>query len=279
MNDGWLCDSILKTAARPSPMSTAPAFSPGPCSTCGPVGRQRLQVHARALVAAVLGPHHREDAELGEVRLAAHEARRCGRIRRGLRPWRSSTCRIDHAARDQRCRPDATATTDSKMHEAVGAAERGSHARSGCGIRPTTLRASLQRPAMLSTDPFGFAASVDRAAARRVAEDDLPVRFELREHVRRREVVAFAVRDRHPQHLARRGRGRERRVGLLDADVHVLAVELQARGCAASRRAAARPRAESGSRCRCRAPARRASANACTARMIGEKRAIAPVRR
>jgi 1,4-alpha-glucan branching enzyme len=36
MNDGWLCDSILKMAARPSPMSTAPAFSPGPCRTCGP---------------------------------------------------------------------------------------------------------------------------------------------------------------------------------------------------------------------------------------------------
>src|SRR4051794_20547290 len=37
MNDGWLWLSILKMAARPSPMSTAPAFSPGPCSTCGPV--------------------------------------------------------------------------------------------------------------------------------------------------------------------------------------------------------------------------------------------------
>ena len=36
-------------------------------------GGQRLQVHARALVAAVLGPHHREDAELGEVGLAAHQ--------------------------------------------------------------------------------------------------------------------------------------------------------------------------------------------------------------
>ena len=33
--------------------------------------RQRLQVDARALVAAVLGPHHREDAELGERRLAS----------------------------------------------------------------------------------------------------------------------------------------------------------------------------------------------------------------
>ena len=35
--------------------------------------RQRLQVHAGALVAAVLGPHHREDAELGEVRLTAEQ--------------------------------------------------------------------------------------------------------------------------------------------------------------------------------------------------------------
>ncbi len=37
MKEGWLCDSILKTTASPSPMSTTPAFSPGPCSTRGPV--------------------------------------------------------------------------------------------------------------------------------------------------------------------------------------------------------------------------------------------------
>ena len=34
---------------------------------------QRFQVHARALVAAVLGPHHGEDAQLGQVRLAAEK--------------------------------------------------------------------------------------------------------------------------------------------------------------------------------------------------------------
>src|SRR6266705_1463887 len=33
MNDGWLCDSILKAHAHPSPMSMIPAFSPGPCTT------------------------------------------------------------------------------------------------------------------------------------------------------------------------------------------------------------------------------------------------------
>src|SRR5580704_6891367 len=33
MNDGWLCDSILKAQAQPSPISMIPAFSPGPCNT------------------------------------------------------------------------------------------------------------------------------------------------------------------------------------------------------------------------------------------------------
>src|ERR1700704_4925777 len=37
MNEGWLCDSILNTAQSPSPISTAPAFSPGPWTTRGPV--------------------------------------------------------------------------------------------------------------------------------------------------------------------------------------------------------------------------------------------------
>src|SRR5438105_1486324 len=35
MKLGWLWLSILKTAARPSPMSTTPAFSPGPWITQG----------------------------------------------------------------------------------------------------------------------------------------------------------------------------------------------------------------------------------------------------
>src|SRR3569833_2254060 len=37
MYDGWLWLSILKIAAWPSPISTTPAFSPGPQITCGPV--------------------------------------------------------------------------------------------------------------------------------------------------------------------------------------------------------------------------------------------------
>src|SRR5258708_2163754 len=41
MAEGWLCDSILNTAAQPAPISTAPAFSPGPCSTASPVEGSR----------------------------------------------------------------------------------------------------------------------------------------------------------------------------------------------------------------------------------------------
>src|SRR5260370_40848098 len=37
MKEGWLWLSILKTTASPSPMSTTPAFSPGPQITRGPV--------------------------------------------------------------------------------------------------------------------------------------------------------------------------------------------------------------------------------------------------
>ena len=37
MKEGWLWLSILNTAAKPSPMSTTPAFSPGPEMTWGPV--------------------------------------------------------------------------------------------------------------------------------------------------------------------------------------------------------------------------------------------------
>src|SRR5208282_6368664 len=37
MNEGWLWLSILKTTASPSPISTTPAFSPGPHITRGPV--------------------------------------------------------------------------------------------------------------------------------------------------------------------------------------------------------------------------------------------------
>src|SRR5271163_393376 len=45
MKEGWLWLSILKTTASPSPISTTPAFSPGPQITRGPVvGRVLSQI-------------------------------------------------------------------------------------------------------------------------------------------------------------------------------------------------------------------------------------------
>ncbi len=45
----------------------------GPLDDARAGGRQRLEMHARALVAAVLGPHHGEQPELEQVGLAAHQ--------------------------------------------------------------------------------------------------------------------------------------------------------------------------------------------------------------
>src|ERR1700745_2859116 len=45
MKDGWLWLSILNTTASPSPISTTPAFSPGPQMTRGPaVGNVLSQI-------------------------------------------------------------------------------------------------------------------------------------------------------------------------------------------------------------------------------------------
>src|SRR5204863_843078 len=63
---------------------------------------------------------------------------------------------------------------------------------------------------------------------RRVAENDLSVGLEPGDRVRLGEVVALAVRNRYAKHLTGAAQSRERRVGLFDADVEVLAAELQA---------------------------------------------------
>jgi hypothetical protein len=42
--DGWLWLSTLSTTARPSPTSTAPAFSPGPSTTRGPSDGNRRRI-------------------------------------------------------------------------------------------------------------------------------------------------------------------------------------------------------------------------------------------
>src|SRR4051794_37230661 len=121
--------------------------------------RELPQVNPRALVAAVLRPHHRENSELGQRRFALERSddpvvlvpREAVPVQR---------CLIDRHAPRTAPSPDSAATTDWSMTRPSALPSGPSHARSGCGMRPTILRASLQMPAMLLTDPFGFAASV-----------------------------------------------------------------------------------------------------------------------
>ena len=79
MKHGWLCDSILNAATQPSPMSTTPAFSPGPLDHVRALGRELAQVHAGGLVGAVLAPHGGEDAELGLGSARGRGSRGCAR--------------------------------------------------------------------------------------------------------------------------------------------------------------------------------------------------------
>ena len=55
----------------------------------------------------------------------------------------------------------------------------GSLARSGWGIIPSTLRPSLQMPAMFSSDPLGLASAVTSPLGVRIAKDDAVLVFQL----------------------------------------------------------------------------------------------------
>ena len=211
-------------------------------------------------------------------------ARRCGRIRRAsgraVRGRSASMAAHDDAHRCAPATPARARPTRTGRGRRRCRAPARRRARDAASARRRCAR-SLQMPAMLLSEPFGFAASVTSPPRVAVAEDDAAGRPRARAiDVGRRVVVAFAVRDRH---AAAPGPGAarcgERRVGLLDADAARARSGTSGRGCAASRPAAGRPRAAPGSRCRCRAPGRRAARTRATAAMIGENRAMAPVRR
>ena len=84
----------------------------------------------------------------------------------------------------------------------VGPAQRAASTRfSGCGIMPSTLPRSLMMPAMACMAPLGFQ-SGRPAVGRRIAEGDPALAFQPRDGLAVGDVVAFAVRDRHADHLA-----------------------------------------------------------------------------
>ena len=181
------------------------------------LGGQRAQQLLGVLVGAVLGPHQREDGELDLVGLALHVLDDAVVLRRRVRPELAVARGDRHAASAA-----AAPTTERNSSEAVDRPVSGSTACSGCGIRPTTLPAALETPAMSRAEPFGFSPG-------RVAERDLAGGLELVEHRVGRVVAAGRVLDGDRERLAGRALARPRRVGARHRHADLPAEEAQAR--------------------------------------------------
>ena len=127
-----------------------PGILTRPLQHAWPFGRQGSQVHAGTLVAAVLRPHHREQPQLGQIRFAAHQLDDPRvLIRRQAMPREQAGIDGRHLVTAcSRPRSASVAITDSNRTRPSALPTTRSQARSGCGIKPTTFRPSLQRPAI-----------------------------------------------------------------------------------------------------------------------------------
>ena len=169
----------------------------------GRLGRQPAQMHLRGLVGAVLVPHRREDAELGQRRLAADQVEDA-LILVGLEPvlgdqfggdfgFVGSRLPCDLRRSASACRPSLGETAGGRFsvtsirrgqNEAlrgllqmldqpreqpapVGEPIAASTWFSGCGIMPSTLPRSLRMPAMALIAPLWFQFGSMHAVGRR----------------------------------------------------------------------------------------------------------------
>ena len=155
----------------------------------------------------------------------------------------------------------------------------GSLARSGCGIMPSTLRPSLQMPAMFSSEPLGLASAVTSPFGVHVAEHDAVLVFQFRQRLLVAEVIAFHVADGNLQHFALGQLLRVRSVRALDANVHGLADVLQVRRCASARPGSSPDSQRIWKPLQMPRTSPPSAANLRTDSMTGENFAIAPVRR
>ncbi len=95
---------------------------------------------------------------------------------------------------------------DSRITRPSAEPSRGSEARSGCGIRPMTLRLRAQNPGDIAQRSVGIV---------EIAEHDAVFGFELIEDAVIGEVAALPVSHGEAQDLARCGGGGERGIGSL----------------------------------------------------------------
>src|SRR5262245_2824614 len=107
-------------------------------------------MQSRALVAAMLRPHHREDPKFGDARLPPE--RRDDAIvfvgRETVTLEQGAVDRTHDAAVETAPCAATCETTESKRTRPSALPRTDSHARSGCGINPTTFRSALQMPAI-----------------------------------------------------------------------------------------------------------------------------------
>ena len=190
----WL--SILKTAAKPSPMSTTPAFSPGPCTTRGAsVGNLREVRSSRTCRSSARSTSPRRcRARPGSAR--GPGSRGCRSYSSGLRPCSATSSGVIIAQPLQQ---------RAEKGPAVEVPSSGSIARSGCGISPSTLRPARARRRCRRSRRWGCRGSAAPPGPRPPAA---PAR-------RRRDIVAVMMRHRQPTRSPgigageRAGRGRD----------------------------------------------------------------------
>src|SRR5215475_8383147 len=108
-------------------------------------------MNPRALIRAVLAPHHAEDSELRIPRFAAKDRDNLlVFVRREL-----VLCDEIFGDRHRHART-ATRIMEWNMVRPSLDPSRSSDARSGCGIMPMTLRSRFSTPAMSRSEPLGL---------------------------------------------------------------------------------------------------------------------------
>ena len=137
----------LESQRPPVPHLDHPGILPRPLQDPLPLVREAAEEWARILVAAVLAPHHGEQRELQEIRRPSHQLQYAVVLE--VREPQRTVCLLD-------IQTPAPTSTERRILKPSSEPRAGSQTLSGCGMMPTTLRPSLQTPAMSFTDPFGF---------------------------------------------------------------------------------------------------------------------------
>src|SRR3984885_10329785 len=252
---GWLCDSILKTATIPSPISTTPAFSPGPCTTCVPrVGsrfkctRDDLYEQCSLHITLKIPSSVKEGSRPNIFCVRAYSS--------GERPCSAAICgvtlisvsiifcghcfkeELQTLRRHRRCRhsqctrrraPSSRQTRHQRPenHQPIRRSQQSLH-------RPLRMRHQTQHIPLSIADPrnraqrpirIRLAVAFLRISPVRphVMKNNLVVALQLRECRRLAKIIPFIVRNRNLQHLAQRRSARKRRIRRLHPYMHMAA--------------------------------------------------------